>query len=160
VTDKPVRTINFLSRIMNYMAMGVLVLMMLLTVSDVLMRFLFRNPIMGSTELIEVMMAVVVFLALAWGAVTREHLKVDLLISHLSPRVQAIVDSITMFMGLGMVAIITWRSFLDSMDVQTSSALLKFPMYPFHWIMTLGFAVLCLAMVPLFIRSVVEAVKR
>ncbi len=154
------RIINVLSRIMNYMAMGVLVLMMLLTVSDVLMRFLFRNPIMGSTELIEVMMALVVFLALAWGAVTREHLKVDLVISRLSPKAQAIVDSFTVSMGLGIVAIITWRSFLDSMDVQTSSALLKFPMYPFHWIMSLGFAMLCLAMIPLLIQNVAQVVKR
>lgn len=134
--------------------------MMLVTVSDVSMRYLFRKPIMGSTELIEVMMVVVVFLALSWSAVTGGHLKVDLLISRLSPRVQAIVDSITMFAGLGTLVIITWRSSLDSMDVQTVSPLLKFPMYPFHWILTLGFAMLCLAMVTLLIRSVAEAVKR
>ena len=152
--------IYFITRLMNYVATGVLALMMLLTVSDVLMRYFFRRPLSGTTELTEVMMVVVVFLALAWSAVTRGHLKVDLVVSRFSPRVQAVVDSVTLLVGLGMLVIITWRSFIESMSVQATSSLLKFPMYPFHWLLTLGFAMLSLVVVSLIVQNIAEVVKK
>lgn len=156
---KPIRS---LSRFMNAAACGVLVLMMLLTVSDVVLRSLLRSPILGTTELTENMMACLAFLALAWCAVERSHLKVDLVMIMLPARVQAIVDSLTLLAGLCLVGVISWRSFLEAMvvkELNIESSLLRIPAYPFYYVMAVGFAVLCLVMVVQFVEVVGKAVR-
>ncbi|PKN32514.1 MAG: hypothetical protein CVU61_17745 [Deltaproteobacteria bacterium HGW-Deltaproteobacteria-19] len=156
---KPIRS---LSRFMNAVACGVLVLMMLLTVSDVVLRSLLRSPILGTTELTENMMACLAFLALAWCAVERSHLKVDLVMIMLPARVQAIVDSLTLLAGLCLVGLISWRSFLEAMvvkELNIESSLLRIPAYPFYYVMAVGFAILCLVMVVQFVEVVGKAVK-
>jgi TRAP-type C4-dicarboxylate transport system permease small subunit len=159
-TNCTVKIISDLSRFMGYIATCVLGLMMLLTVADVFMRYAFNSPITGTMEVSEFMMVIVGFLALAWCAVRYSHVKVDLVLSNFSPRVQAIVDSITMLAALGTYVVITWRSFLESMDVDTTASLLRVPHSPFYWVLTFGFFLLCLALVALIIENVTKAIKR
>jgi TRAP-type C4-dicarboxylate transport system permease small subunit len=167
---KPFRTnkgwtmkiIKSLSRLMNYAACGMLAAMMLLTVSDVFLRYFFRRPILGTTELTESMMACLAFFAFAWCAVQKSHLKVDLVMSRFSPRVQAVVDSITSFVGLLMVALIAWRSFVEAMAVKQLniiSSLLKIPAFPFYYVVSLGCAVLGLVMAAQMIQNIEKAAK-
>ncbi|PKN28332.1 MAG: hypothetical protein CVU64_13840 [Deltaproteobacteria bacterium HGW-Deltaproteobacteria-21] len=156
---KPIRS---LSRFMNAVACGVLGLMMLLTVSDVLLRYFLRRPILGATELTENMMACLAFLSLAWCAVERSHLKVDVVMIMFSSRVQALFDSITSLLGLCLVALIAWRGFVEAVAVKElniESSLLGIPASPFYYVMAAGFAVLCLVMVTQFIEDLGRAVK-
>ena len=154
------KLIRFLSKMFAYVATGVLGLMMLLTVVDVFLRYFFNSPITGTTEVTEFMMVIVVFPALAWCAVTRRHVQVDLLVSHLPLKAQKIIDSITLLLTLGVFVIITWQSFLESMDVQTTTSLLNLPHAPFYWILTAGFALFCLSIVSLLIENFVKEVKK
>ena len=62
------RVVVSLSRVMNYVAAFSLVLMMLLSVSDVFLRSIFRYSIPDSQELIQYLMVCVGFLAMAWSA--------------------------------------------------------------------------------------------
>jgi len=142
------------------MATGMLGLLMVLTVANVILRDVFNKPIRGTPELSEFMMVIVIFLALAWCAVTRKHVRVDLIVSRFPSRVQAIVDSITLFATLGIFVIITWRSFLESMAVYDTTSLLRLPHAPFYWIMTVGLAVFCLSIAVLLIENIAEARKR
>lgn len=156
------KIINSLSRALNIAASGVLAAMMLLTVSDVFLRYFLRRPILGTTELTENMMVCLVFFGLAWCAVQQEHLKVDLVMTHFSPRVQAIVDGITSCASLIMVALIAWRGFLEGMAVQRLhiiSSLLKLPAFPFYYVLVVGCAMLCLVMVTHLIQNIDKAVK-
>jgi len=158
-----VKLINALSRAMNIAASTVLAAMMLLTVSDVFLRYFLRRPILGTTELTENMMVCLTFFGLAWCAVQHSHLKVDLVMSRFSPRVQAIVDAITCFAGLCMVALIAWRSVLEAVMVQQLniiSSLLKIPAFPFYYVVAVGCALLCLVMVTQVIQSIKKAVQR
>ena len=154
------KTINLLSRLFGYVSTAVLGLMMLLTVADVFLRYFFSAPISGTTEITEFMLVVVVFPALAWCAVTGKMVKVDLLMSHFPPRVQAIVDSITLFLVLGIFVIITWQSFLESKVVDSTTSLLGLPSAPFYWVMTVGLALFCLAVATLMIENIIKGVKR
>ena len=156
------KIIKSMSRAMNMAACGILAAMMLLTVSDVFLRYFFRRPILGTTEITESMMACLAFFAFAWCAVQNSHLKVDLVMSRFSPRVQAVVDSMTSFAGLVMVALIAWRSFVEAIAVKQLhiiSSLLKMPAFPFYFIVSLGCAVLCLVMVAQMVRSIEKAAK-
>jgi len=157
------KIIHFLSRIMNILASAVLVAMMLLTVSDVCLRYFLRRPILGTTELTENMMVCLAFFALAWCAIQQAHLKVDLVVSRFSPRIQAVCDSITLMAGLIMVALIAWRSFVEGLvvrELNIISSLIKIPAFPFYFVIAVGCALLCLVMVTQLIQNIHKAVNR
>lgn len=155
--------INFLSRLMGIIAICVLVLMMLFTVLNVVMRAFFNSPIPGDVELIEVGMVCVGFLGLAWCALRGMHISVDLVVSFLPKRIQAVFDSFGYLIGLGISILLAWRGFLEGIgnrDLNSLSATLGFPMYPFYWVVALGYGVLCLAILVLLVRSLSEAIKK
>lgn len=147
---------------MNYVAMGLLLVLMMLTVSDVFLRFTFNNPITGTSEMAALIMVCLV-LGVAWCAVKGGHVAVDLVIKCFSPRVQAIVDSITLLAGLAMSVIITWQGILQSFwEIRVkylAGYTLMWPTFPFWWIYVLGWAALCLVMVTLVIQKVKVIVK-
>jgi len=136
--------------------------LMMLTVSDVTMRFIFNNPITGTTEMaIYIMVCLVAGMALC--ALRGEHIVVDLVMNRFPPRIQAIVDSITFFLSLGIMAVITWQGFLNSlweMKFQyVASTNFPVPTFPFWWIYLLGCAALCAATVALMVQKLKEAIK-
>ena len=142
------------------MATSILGLLMVLTVANVILRDFFDKPIMGTPELSEFMMVLVIFLALAWCAITRKHVKVELVVNRFSPRIQAIFNGITLLLTLGIFVIITWQSFLESMVVYDTTSLLRIPHTPFYWIMTFGLGLFCLSILVLIIENTIEARKR
>lgn len=150
------------SRVMIIVAMVVVVAMMLLTVSDVFLRYIFKNPVPDSQELTEYLMVCVAFLGMAWVAIKGEHITVSLVVSRLSPRSQAIFDSVTYFLGLGVVVLISWRNFSEAPIVRQiglDSLLLGVPEYPFYLVLAVGLAILCLVMLIQLIQHVSKAVK-
>ena len=92
---------------MGYIATGMLGLLMVLTVANIVLRDIFNKPIRGTPELSEFIMVIVIFLALAWCAITRQHVRVELVVTRLPLRVQIILNSITLFITLGIFVIIT-----------------------------------------------------
>jgi len=155
-----VKIIDTLSRWMAYVsAVAIIVLMLVVTVS-VCGRYFFNNPILGSAELAKFLMIIVVFPALAWAAIERKHVKVDIVMERFSPRVQIIVDCITMLAALGMYTVITWQSVLESAEVHDITGMLRLPHQPFYWVMIVGWAVFCLSIVALVIQNITKAVKR
>lgn len=154
------KILDSLSRWMGYVSAVVIGLLMLLVVADVCGRYFFNSPIMGASELACFLMIIIVFPALAWAALTDKHVKVDILVSRFPPRVQAIFSSAALLITLGIFAIMTWRSALESMATNNVTSLIRLPHAPFYWIMTAGLAVFCLSIVALVIKSVAEAGKR
>lgn len=139
-----------LSRIINSVGLGILVVMMILTAADVTLRYVFNRPIPGSYELTQLMMAVLVAFTLAYTQLRKGHVNVDLVISRFSPRAQAVIYTITYFLGLGIFSLITWRSILYAGNLWqggfTTSALL-IPIYPFVYVVAFGSAILCLVFI-------------
>ena len=132
---------------------------MMLTVVDVFLRYFFNRPITGTTELTELMLVIVVFPAFAWTAVSGKHIRVDLVVALLPPTVQKIIDTITMTASLVIFVIITWRSFLEAMEVRSSTSLLNLSHAPFYWVLTVGFAMFCLSILGLIIENITKEVK-
>jgi TRAP-type C4-dicarboxylate transport system permease small subunit len=141
--------------------MGFIIVMMLLTAADVFMRYIFLKPIAGTTELTEYMM-VCLILAMAWAALEGRHITVELVMKYLPKRVQAIVDAITFILCLGIYVIIVWHGYLSAefaRDYDVVSTVLEVPKYPFTLLFVVAFAILCLAIIPLLIRKIGEALK-
>ena len=156
------RIINSTSRVMGYVATGLLLPMMVLTVVDVFLRFAFNSPIIGTAELTSLLMLCLP-LAVAWAAVQGRHVTINLVMSRFPPRVQAIVGSITFLIGIGTVVFMVWKGFMMTLfEIKHryyASLLLPVPVFPFHWALLLGLAMLFLVLVTLLIKEVKEAVK-
>ena len=151
-----------LSRIMGIIAIAVLVAMMLFTVLDVFLRAFFNHPIPGDVEVIERSMVCVGFFGLAWCALRGMHIKVDLVVGFLPKRVQGIIDIFNYLLGLFLCIFIVWFSFLESianLEMKTVTSILRVPLFPFYWFVTVGYGVLGLAILVLMARSLKEAVK-
>lgn len=164
------KTVNFLNLIASWFARGicwvavaVLFVMMALTGIDVGGRYIFKHPMPGSMELTEVFMAMVVGLSLAYCALEKGHVRVDVILSRLPPRTQIYLDFVAHFVFLGLFVIMTWRTLLRSLTMikqDLITQVLFIPVPPFAFIVTIGFAVLCIVLLRDLFDDVYRLVKK
>ena len=155
--------INQISRAVGAIAVVFLVLMMLLTVADVFLRYVFSAPIKGSLELTEFCMVIAGFLGIAWCAVKRGHVKVDLIVSHLPLQAQGITDTITMLLAMTVVPLVAWRAFAQArylMEENFVSPSLNIPEYPFYLVMGIGYTLLFFVLITVLVEYIKKAIKR
>jgi TRAP-type C4-dicarboxylate transport system permease small subunit len=159
VTESVLTTI---CRVMNILGIVVLMGMVALTVIDVIGRY-FKRPIIGSTEITEFMMVVIVFLCLGWVAIKGKMVSVDLFTMRLSAKTNAILNSITLSIGLVVVVLIAWQSILATLETQkdkVNTMILHIPAFPFMWVLSVGFCLLALVMLMLLVQNVAKAVRQ
>lgn len=152
-----------LSQKAGIIAVGFLLLIMLLTVADVTLRYLFNRPITFTLELTTYMMVLLAFLALSWCALTDKHVRVDLILSKFSKRKQEIFDITNHLLVLVVCVLIGWRVLNASFivrDMRTASTITDIPYYPFYWVITLSYALLFLVMVVKFVQSVYKVIRK
>ena len=149
--DKFVHIIDVAARVSakvtNIIAAGFLFILMLFTCSDVLLRYLFNKPILGSIEITEFIMAIIVSFSLANCALQKGHVRVDLLGSRLSERAQIVMNSLAYFAFLGLFALITWRIVpraMEMMEFNQVGLISRIPVPPFVLLVAVGTAVLCI----------------
>ena len=160
--EETLKIINSLSRILGHAAIVVILAMMVLTVADVFMRFLFSKPITGTTEITEYMM-VCILLAMAWAAVEGKHITVSAVMDRMPQKVQAFTDIVTFIISLGVFVLVAWQSFIASMfafEFNVSSALLKLPDAPFYLVLMVCFSILCLAILPILVNRIIQVGKK
>jgi len=141
------KAISTVTRFLHMIGQFVLVLMVLITVVDVFLRYVLNRPILGSYELTEFMMAVLVFGSLAYTMAVKGHVCVDLVVNRLPERGQAIVECITSLFALILFSLATWRNVLHAgktWERNDVSAELFITISPFVLFVALGLAVLSL----------------
>ena len=142
------------AKVANGIAAVFLFMLMLLTCADVALRYLFNKPILGSFELTEFMMAIIIGLALAYCALRRGHVRVDLVVSMLPERAQAVMEGLASFSFLFLFVLITWRIIpraQQMMEAGQLTAILRIPVFPFVLVVAAGTAVLCIVLLKNFI---------
>lgn len=135
------------ARFLNILAGITLTFMMLLTVSDVILRFM-RRPIVGTYELVAFSGAVVIGFALPYTSWLRGHIFVDFLISRFPKMIRNIFNLATRLLAICLFLLIGWNLFLYGRDLYRSgevSLTLQMPFYPVAY----GVGVCC------FIQSLV-----
>jgi len=149
--------------VLHSAGVGVLAVLMLLTAGDVTLRYVFNRPIIGSYDLTEYMMAIVVSFGLAYCAFFKGHVRVDLVVSHFPRRVQAVIDSITGLLGVVLFSLITWQSFEYMtllFDSGLKSTVLLIPRFPFVGLVCLGSAFLTIVLLANFLEYLSRAVRK
>ena len=142
------RISNELARLLYWMAGTAIIVMMVLTCGDVILRF-FRRPIPGTYELVCFLGAVAVAFAMAHTTVQKGHVAVSLLVRLFPARIQGLVESITSTFGFIFFALVAWQSVLYGNDLYTSgevSLTLQLPFYPFIYGIGFSAAAVCLVL--------------
>ena len=149
-----------IARGINGVGVTALTLLMLLTAVDVCLRYIFNRPVTGSYELTEFMMAILVAFGLAYTAVHRGHINVDLLVTKTTLRSQAVINSVTALLSVGFFVLMTWRTILYAgklgADGYTSQSL-AIPIYPFAYAVAFGCAILVLVVL-IYLRDQLQEV--
>jgi len=125
-------TILMVSNVTNGAGGVILVLMMLLTVVDVILRYL-GTPITGTFELMSFAGALVAGLAIAQTSLDGAHVNVDLLTQMLHSQQRDVVLVFTKLIGAGIFALLAWALFLKGTDLykmKEVSLTLHVPYYP------------------------------
>lgn len=114
--------------------------MMFLTLGDVVGRA-FNHPIVGTVEVTELIMGMMIYLGVGYTTFYKGHIRVDILITALRPRTQAILDFMTITIGLGFIATISWRLFIQAQsrfDNGDVTQIWELPDWPVAYIMAIG----------------------
>ena len=131
-----------------YLIAGIaIVLMMLLTCADIVLRFM-RRPIPGTYELVCFLGAVAVAFAMAHTTAQKGHVAVSLIVSLLPQRLQGLIGVLTNAFGCIFFALIAWRSILYANSLRETgevSLTLQLPFYPFVY--GIGFSALAVCLV-------------
>ncbi len=145
-----------LSRHLNVIAGIAISFIMVLTVVDVLLRS-FRNPIVGTYELVAFSGAIVIGFAIPLTSWMRGHIYVDVFTAKLPKIARAIVHMITRCMGIGLFFLIGWNLIQVGMDLRQSgevSLTLQLPFYPFAYGVAFACFVQCLVLLTDMVKIV------
>jgi TRAP-type C4-dicarboxylate transport system permease small subunit len=119
--------------------------MMFLTLFDVIGRA-FGHPIAVSVEVTELIMGMMIYLGIGYTTFKRGHIRVDILITNMSARVQSVFDFITGSVGLLIGVLISWRLWIQAVsryDNNDLTQIAEASVWPYAIIM----AVACMLMV-------------
>jgi C4-dicarboxylate transporter, DctM subunit len=108
----------------------------LLTVGDVLLRWLANRPIHGLNEMVGMGMAVAVAATFPAGAAQRVNLTIDLLTNRISNRALGWLKAVAALLLLIFYALLTWRVGVYALSLQRRAAetvFVSLPMAPFVW---------------------------
>ena len=160
--EKSIRTIAIIA---GGVSATTLFLMMSLTFCDVIGRYLLNKPIEGASDITELMMVLIVFLAMAYTQICKGHVQVDLLFVRMPKRIQAILETVYSIFSAGILILISWRLAIRSWNAilnpaQEESDTIGIPYSPFLIMAAFGcfvfFCVVCADIYRSFSRSLHE----
>ena len=128
---------SWLSKITGALSFLGYILIILLTVTDVVLRKLANKPVTGAYELTQYLLLVAVFASFAYCQMLRGHIQVTMILQILPKRVVFILYTLTGLLTTGTMVFVGYAASQQAIYAMSKgyvSDVLKFPTYPFIWI--------------------------
>jgi TRAP-type C4-dicarboxylate transport system permease small subunit len=112
---------------------------MMVSVVDVVGRYVLNRPLPGSSEITEILMAVLIYAGLPLVSLRRAHIAVDLLDSLTPPKVARARDAVVGILSVVVLGIVAWRLWAYADQIRESKDVteyLKLPLAPFAYAMS------------------------
>lgn len=129
-----VRLLAYISAIAVFWLMG-------LTVVAVIMRYVFRSPILGAQDISQLSLVLVIYPALAYCGWTGGHVALDLASTILRARALRWTDTMIRTASALLFLYIAWVTLirgLDALKYGDASNLIGIPYYPFFFMIAVG----------------------
>lgn len=150
ISDRIDSGIKRINRTTALISAGIILIMMLLTVIDVALRYLFRKPLIWNYDLQTVLIVIVTFLGIAYVQNLRGHINVDLLTNHLSSVDRLFFKLFANILFLIFTAIVAWQSGLHAYEAYILDdyveGIVRIPIWPAKSAITLGSGMLSLTL--------------
>jgi TRAP-type mannitol/chloroaromatic compound transport system permease small subunit len=131
---------------------------MILTTVDVIGRYIIGSPLKGSVEISEILFLSAVYLGLSYTHLFREHVGVDLLISHFSKRTRLFLETFMLLLALLTYGVLAWRgggALWSSIETgEYRWGLISIPLWPARLMIPLGVSALCLKFIAEIVRNI------
>jgi TRAP-type transport system small permease protein len=139
--------------------------MMIVSVVDVGGRYFFKHPLLGATELVGLMLVIGGTWGMAYCQVLKMHIRIDILYNKFPRLAQSIAWAISCLVCLTTAALIAWQAFFKAgeyyiTELGTRTDILGIPLWPFIFLMAVGFSWLGFVFLAEFIKTIIGAVKR
>jgi TRAP-type C4-dicarboxylate transport system permease small subunit len=151
--------VSYIIRVLLIIASIAILVMTGIVVANVIGRIFFHSPIMGTVEIAGLMGVIIAAIAVGYSQRENANVIVEIVANKFPPRMRAIVDVITFFLGLLALAVLTWAVLTDATSAFRDRELtgtLKLVEYPFKYIWGTGLLILCLFLC----QFVIESIKR
>lgn len=110
---------------------------MMVTVVDVVGRYAFSRPLPGATEIIEIMMALLIYIGLPVVSQRNAHISVDMFGSLLPARAAPVRDFIVRVLCAAVMGTIAWRLWLYAGQLTRDvTEYLKIPQAPIVYVLS------------------------
>ncbi|MDP2358523.1 MAG: TRAP transporter small permease [Beijerinckiaceae bacterium] len=141
-------------RVMALLAGVILLLLMVFTTMDVVMRYFFNSPFRGSLEATEFSMALIVFLGIAYCGWVGGHIGVELFEKFLERPSLRFVPVLVNLAGAALFAVIAWQMVEETRHAWTQiSNMLRMPHWPFRMVVAFGSALYAIVLLIHAIRA-------
>jgi TRAP-type transport system small permease protein len=130
---------DHLQRVQLRVAAAALVVLMMVTVADVFLRYLFNRPIRGSYDTVETMLLVFVFNGMAAAFFGRRNIVIDLLDSVVGSRLRAVLIRLADVLSVTCLGLLIWAMLVPAVQAYQYGDVkmeLRIPIYVI-WIVAL-----------------------
>lgn len=161
-TDKAERGIKRVAEIFNDIAGWAVAAAMVLVVINVILRTVFKSPLLGAYEFTGFITAVIVGFSLAFCLVLDAHISIDFITQKFSKKVQNIIGLVTNSMMFFMMGTFTYFLFKYATKLLKSNSVsptTQFPFYIVVYVVAVCFIVLCLVLL-IKVKNHIKEAKR
>jgi TRAP-type C4-dicarboxylate transport system permease small subunit len=159
VVETLAKGVSLMNSAVRYVCASLLFFMMALGTVDVLSRYLFNKPILGALEVFEVLLPAIVLLGLGYTQENRAHVRMELLVSHLSFRTQTILNLFTSGCALLISVLILrqgWMLAIRYWRMGRTIPTLEVPMYLPQLLVPLAALILSLVLIVQMLQYITE----
>lgn len=162
VLQKLLENTHRVARWSGYVSGFVMVAMMLLMVIDFTLRFLFDSPILGSFELTQLCMVLIVSGSFAYAQTEDGHVRITMFVDRFPMRLRSLIQGFGLLLGAAMMILVAYAGFLqggESADRGQITSVLGIPVYPFYYLLGAGILIYVLVLLVHALCLIMNAVK-
>ena len=127
---------------LNVISSTLMIVLMLMTVTDVVLRKWFNLPFSGSYELTTIMLSLIVLYGFGYANDYKEHVVIDIFYTKMPHGMKKFCSILTSVLALAITAILCFVVFRQGLRLMASGGTtfsLKIPLWPFAIIGSVGF---------------------
>ncbi len=149
---------------LSKVALGGICFICLVVIVNVAGRYFFRSPFLGTIEIVELGMVIIVSISVPFAALQGRHIRVDLLVSRLPKRFKGAVLSFGLLLSTAITALVTYQCIVVALSYIAKTGqvthVLSIPYGPFRLMLAVGMLLLTLELLKHALGSAPEQEMR